>query len=244
MQPHAAQTFRLNVQFFHLRRDHVRHHRHDFLENFAAFLNEQLVRRVDAFWRGAVQEPEIVADIVRELGLQFGAKNLPMADRCNALFLDKDSCGHVAKDEMAVAIREIQVAGTDFRIHHQHGFRATGPDEVSCGLNAECGRRARHIHVKGKAATPQCVLHFDRHGGIGALHVGRGADNGVNVFGFAARTLQRIARGIYRNLGQYGNAIIRTFGNARCHDVRIQDAGLVDHEARFDAGCLLDELYR
>ena len=49
--------------------DHLRDHRHNFLEYFAAFLHEQLVTAraalVDrAFAFGAVQKAEIVADIV------------------------------------------------------------------------------------------------------------------------------------------------------------------------------------
>src|SRR3546814_3419932 len=71
VRPQTAHVGAREPELLHLRDDHRRDHRHDFLEHLAAFLDEELVglrpRLVDAAV-GAVEKAEIVADIVREDG--------------------------------------------------------------------------------------------------------------------------------------------------------------------------------
>src|SRR3546814_9083866 len=69
MQPQAAHVGAFESQLFHLRDDHRRDHGDDLLEHLAAFLDEELVRlrpRLVDRAVGAVEETEIVADIVRK----------------------------------------------------------------------------------------------------------------------------------------------------------------------------------
>ena len=77
---------------------------------------------------GAVEEAEVVADVVGELGLQPGSQDVPAALGLIAA-LDDHRGGHVAEDEVAVAVPEVQVAGADLRIDHQH--RAAEPAAIS-----------------------------------------------------------------------------------------------------------------
>ena len=55
----------------------VRHHRHDFLEHLAAFLNDELVWCVRGLRREPVQRPKIVANIVRIAGFEARADDFP-----------------------------------------------------------------------------------------------------------------------------------------------------------------------
>ena len=191
-----------------MREDQFGDHRHDFLEDLAALLHEQLVGLADAFRRGAVQEAEIVADVVGEFRLELRRDDFPAAGLRGVRALDDEGGGHVAEDEMAVAVAEIEMAGTDLRIAHQDRARMAGRDHVGGGLQRECRRRTGHVHVEAEAIDAERVLHFDRHGGIGALHV-RGADeHAVDVAGLAVGALHRIARGGNRHLGQNRNLIV------------------------------------
>src|SRR5215469_10203963 len=91
--------------------DQLGDHRHDFLEDLAALLHEQLVGPADAFGRGAVQEAEIVADVVGEFGLELARDDLPAVRAMRGVgALDDEGGRDVAEDEMAVAIAEIEMA--------------------------------------------------------------------------------------------------------------------------------------
>ena len=106
---------------------------------------------------------------------------------------DDEGGGDVAEDEMAVAVAEIEMARTDLRIAHQDRARVAGSDHVGGGLQAEGRRRAGDVHVEAETLDAERVLHFDRHGGIGALHVGGGDDYGVDIGGGAVGRFERIA---------------------------------------------------
>ncbi len=71
MEPHAFEVSGVEAFGFHMVEDELRNHRHDFFENLAAFLHEEFVFRADAFRCGAIEEAEIVADIVREFRNEF-----------------------------------------------------------------------------------------------------------------------------------------------------------------------------
>ncbi len=63
--------------------DQLGHHRAHVAEDLAAFLHEQLVRRADALFRRTVEEAEVVADVVGELGQQLGAHHIELVlGRC------------------------------------------------------------------------------------------------------------------------------------------------------------------
>ena len=109
MQPQAFQGGGIEAKIAAVLDDHLGHHRHHLAEHLAAFLDEQLVAGPDPLGRGAVQEAEIVADVVGELGLQPRAQDFPAAGRV-FLALDDHGGRHVAEDEVAVAVAEVQVA--------------------------------------------------------------------------------------------------------------------------------------
>src|SRR3546814_11794695 len=96
---------------------------------------------------GAVEKAEIVADIVREDGLEPGAEDIPMAGWSDALFLDQDRGRDVAEDEMAVAVAPVEVSRTDFGIDDQHALRMAGAALVGGGLDAEGRRRPGSVQV-------------------------------------------------------------------------------------------------
>ncbi len=152
--------------------DHLRNHRHDLAEHLAAFLHEKFVRRANPFRRTAVQESEIVPDIVGEFGGEPGRNDFPpVAAACVFGALDHEGRCHIAEDEMAVAIAEVQMPRTDFGIANQYRARMSGRHHVRGGLKPEGGRGAGDIHVEAEALNAECVLHLHRHRGIGALHV-------------------------------------------------------------------------
>ena len=92
------------------------------LEHLAALLHEQLVaRRPTPSGRRAVQEAEVVADVVGELRLQPRAQDLPAAAWPASASSTITAVADVAEDEVAVAVAEVQVARADLRIDHQHG---------------------------------------------------------------------------------------------------------------------------
>eukprot|EP01035_Chromulina_nebulosa_P000588 gene588-822_t len=69
MQPQATQICPRQAKAFCVLKDHLSNHRHDFLENLSAFLNEQFVVARSALINRAiamrtVQKSEVVADIV------------------------------------------------------------------------------------------------------------------------------------------------------------------------------------
>src|SRR5699024_237717 len=111
-------------QITQMRSDLRRHHRTNLLEHLAALLTEQLVASTDAIRRGAIQKAEIIANVIGKACLQAGTKNFPLVAAGGVLgALDDHGRGYVAKDEMAIPVLPGQMAGTDFRIDHQHTTR-------------------------------------------------------------------------------------------------------------------------
>ena len=83
--------------------------------------------------------------------------------------LENDRGAGIAKNEVAVAVAEIQVAAGDFGIKHQYRARLAALYGRHRGLNAEGGRGTGHVHVKAVAVDAQRFLYLDRHGRVGAL---------------------------------------------------------------------------
>jgi hypothetical protein len=98
--------------------------------------------------------------------------------------------------------------------------------------------------VEGEALDPQRLLHLDGHGRIGALHVRSCADYCADLADVLAPALDRLLGRLDRDLGQHRDLVVRPLGNDRAHQVGVDQAGLVDHEAGLDARGLLDELGR
>ena len=154
---------------------------------------------------------------------------------------DHDRGAGVAENEVAVAVAEIQVAAGDLGIEHQHRARLAALHRRHRGLDAEGGRRTGHVHVEAEAVDAQRVLHFDRHGRIGALHVAAGDQHHVDVGRHAPGALERLARRGHAHFGLQRQLVVAALGDARGHARRIEDAFLFHHVARLDAGRLFDE---
>ena len=169
----------------------------------------------------------------------------PPCSAASSAALDDHGGGHVAEDEVAVAVAEVQVARADLRIDHQHRPRRAGGHEVRGRLDAEGGGRAGHVHVEGEAVDAQRLLHLDGHGRIGALHVGGRAQHRVDLDGGLAPGARWPAWPPSTAISaSTESSSLERSGMIGPHDVRIDQAGLVDHVARLDARSLLDELGR
>ena len=93
----------------------------------------------DPLGDGAIEEAEIVADVVREHRLQLGADDLPVRSRGNVPGLDQHRGRHITKDEVTVTVLHVVVAGAHFGADHQHRTGVAGADVVGSGLDPECG---------------------------------------------------------------------------------------------------------
>src|SRR3546814_7588424 len=111
----------------------------------------------------AVQKTEIVADIVREDGLQLGTEDVPMPRGRDILILDQNRGRDVAEDEMAVAVAPVQMPRTNLGVHDEHALRMAGADIIGGGLDAEGSRRTGDIQVDTESIDAERVLHLDRH---------------------------------------------------------------------------------
>ena len=242
VQPIAAHGRRCLLQRGQMGLDVGGSQRHHFLEHFAAFLAEGLVARVRVAVLAAVEKAEVVADAVGKLGGQLGAQHFPLVGRSGTVGpLDNYRRADIAKDEVAVAVIPGLVARGDLGVDHQHALGAAGTHGVDGLLDGKGGRRAGHIHVKPIAARPQRLLDLDGHGRVGALHVGRRAQHGINLVAGLAGGIQRLARGIHGNLGHQRELVVGPLGKARVHAGRVQHAGFFEHIALLDAGGLFDE---
>src|SRR3546814_2643946 len=85
----------------------------------------------------AVQKTEIVADIVREDGLQLGTEDVPMPRGRDILILDQNRGRDVAEDEMAVAVAPVQMPRTNLGVHDEHALRMAGADIIGGGRSEE-----------------------------------------------------------------------------------------------------------
>ena len=224
--------------------DHRRDHRHHFLEHLAPFLDEQFVRRADRLGGGAVEEAEIVADIVGEHCLEPRSNDLPVRAGCKVLGLDQHRGGDIAEDEMAVAVAHVVVAGADLRADHQHRTGIARTDEIGSSLDTESGRGTGDVHVKPEAFDPQRILYLDRHRRIGTLHVRGGAEHCIDIGCVAPGARQRIERGFHAHPGQHRKFVVAALGPARGHHFGIEQRRLAHHVPRLDPARLLDEFDR
>jgi hypothetical protein len=109
-------------------------------------------------------------------------------------------------------------------------------------LDAEGGRRARHVHVVAVARDTERALHLDGDGRVGALHVAARDHDHVDVGRRAPGPLVRLAGGGHGHLGLQRDLLVAALGDARDHARRVEDAVLLHHIARLDAGDFFDEL--
>ena len=193
---------------------------------------------------GAIEETEIVADIVGKDRLQPCPDNRPMGVRGHILGLDQHGGRHVAENEMTVAIAPVEMPRADFRTDHQHRPRIARTDKIRCGLDAEGRRRAGNIHVEGKALDPQRLLDFDRHGRIRPLQIGRCAEHRIDIPGIPPSPRQCVLRRRHADLGQNRDFVVGPFGPAGRHDLRIEQRRLAHDVPGFDPARLLDEFDR
>ncbi|MND93225.1 hypothetical protein D3C80_854060 [compost metagenome] len=222
--------------------DQLGHHRTNLTEHLAPFLDEQFVRRTDPLFRRTVEEAEIVADVVGELGQQFATDDIElMGRRRQVCTLDQHGGRGIAKNEVAVTVTEVQVAGADFRADHQDGAGLAQLHGIAGGVDAEGRGRTGDVHVKAKALDAQCCLNFDRDGRISPLQVGTGNDYRVNVGCSLASALQCLLGGGDGHLAENRLFVIGTFRQAWRHARRVENALLIHDETALDAAGFLDE---
>jgi len=92
--------------------------------------------------------------LLRKLGGAAGREDLEMRALGVLDAFDQGGGGHVAKDEMTIAVAPFQMGRTDLGVDHQRRADRARADHVGGGLNAEGGRGAGHVHVKGKSFDP------------------------------------------------------------------------------------------
>mgnify|MGYP000084151766 CR=1 FL=1 len=142
---------------------------------------------------GAVHEAEVVADVVRELGLQAGAEHFEAVLAGRGFERLDEQCGRgVAKDEMAVSVAEVQMPGADLRTDHQCRPRRATAHRIDRRLHTEGGRCAGDVHVVAVTAGTEKMLKLDRHRRIRPLHVRAGDEHGIDIGSRAAGVLQRL----------------------------------------------------
>ena len=153
MQPNPFQVVGRNIHVGELARDLFGDRRADLFEHLSAFLDEQLVGLTNAALVGAIEEAKVISDVIGEQRLQARIQNIPASSavRCG-ITLDHDCRGDVPKNKVGVAIAEVEMTRTDLRIDDQYTRGAPGFHGVAGLLNAERGRGAGNIHIKGEPA--------------------------------------------------------------------------------------------
>ncbi|MNF90253.1 hypothetical protein D3C84_728100 [compost metagenome] len=243
MEPEAVQLPRLPALLPQLFLYLCAHQRQHLLEHLAPLLAEQLVIPIAGARAEAVQEAEVVADVVGVLGHQLARHQLPGVGHLAIFFpLQQHGGAGVAEDEVAVSVPEIEVARADLRADHQRQFGGTGRQHVRRRLDAEGGGRAGHVHVKGHATGTEIVLQLDGERRIGARHIGSRHYHQIDLTGFAAGGDQRLLGGGHRHLHHDGGLVIGALRQQGLHDVRIQHPLPAHQMAALDARGLLDEL--
>ena len=229
MQPQPLEGRGIDPEVGGVGHDHLRDHGHHFPEDLPALLDKELVHGAFASGSRTVQEAEVVADIVREHGLQAGSKNVPAPGRI-VRPLDDHRRGDVAEDEVAVTITEVEVARGDLGIHHQHRPGGSGGDVIRSGLDAEGGRGTGHVHVEAEALDPQGLLDLDS------------TDHGVDLRGVLAPAGDGVLRRRHADLGHDRQLVVRALRDQGVHDFWVNHTRTVHHIAGFDSRGLLDEL--
>ena len=253
MQPEPAHVLWRQIVLAQVLTDHRGDHGHDFLEHLTALLLEQQVPAGARVGLGAVEEAEVVADVVGELGAQLGAEDRP--DRAFAAVLaalqrqiftlDDRGCADVAEDEVAITVFPVQMRRANLRVDHQNSPRLPRPHGSGGHVDAESRRRAGHVHIEGPARVqPQRRLYLDRYGRIGALHVRGCANHPVDVADLQPRFRQRVERRLDRHFRLDGDFIITAGRQAGRHPADVEHAVLVEHVAGFDPAGLDDEFVR
>src|SRR3989338_9112747 len=242
MQPEAFHIADVQLVLGQVRGNQLGNHRADILEYLAPFLDEQLVTRADALFRTAVEEAEVVADVVAELGDQLGADDIELVVRGGLIgTLDDHRRCSITEDKVAVAVTEVQVAGADFRVDHQDRAGLTQLHAVGRSLDTEGGGGTGHVHVITETLDAQCGLHFNRHGRVGALQVGASHDHPVDIGGSLAGTGHGVLGGAYGHFAEDAPVFIAALRQARRHARGIENAGLVHDKAALDARGFFDE---
>src|SRR5690606_11624575 len=227
VQPEAAHVGHRQLELFQVLADQLGDHRADFTEYLAAFLNEEFVRLADTAFVGPVEEAEVVADVIGELGQQLGADDLELmlGDRILSP-LDNDRGARIAEDKVTVTVTEVHMTGADLGVDHQHRTRLTRAYGIGGGLDTEGGRRAGNVHIEAEPLDTQSGLHFHSDSRIGPLQIGAGNDHAIDIRSGAAGTLQGFGSGLHRHFAEDRPLVIAALGNIRNHAVDIEDTAL------------------
>ena len=243
VQPQPLDVGRPQLELVGVLDDHLRHHRRDILEHAAPVLDEQPVAVRAGFGFGTIEKAEVVANIVRELGLELGAEHIEALPRLDIVAVLDECCGaDIAEDEMAVAITKVQVRRADFRIDHEHGPGAAGLDHVGRGLNTEGGRGTGHVQIEAELPGTQILLNFHRERRIGARQVRTGHQDRVNILRSLARLFQAGLDRRHGHLALQRRLVVATGTNPGVHHLGIENAALFHHVAALDTRRLIDEV--
>ena len=126
---------------------------------------------------------------------------------------DNDCGAHVAENESGnhdpgSSGGQLQISGLTIR----HGLAL--PDEQIPGLlNAEGGGGAGYIHIEAESVDAQSILHSLPPWRVGALHIGGGNDNRIDISCRFTRLVHRFASRCHRHFTLYALRFIGRLGN-------------------------------
>ena len=155
--------------------------------------------------------------------------------------LNQDSCARVTKNEMAVAITEVEMTRTDLRADDQNRSGSTVLNRVDRCLKTEGCGTAGHVHVIGETVNAECLLHFNGNRWIGPLQVGAGNDYGIDILCRLTRLLKGLTASSHSHFALHRGLLVAAIGNIGLHAFGIENAILVDHMSALDAGRFLDK---
>ncbi len=246
MEPEPPHAIDRNAGVREMAPQMLGHHRTDLVRDLPPVLaEEQLVGRARRLF-AAIQEPGIVADVVREPGHEPRPEDLPrlsvprVVRRILALEQDGGTC--VAEDEMELPELEVGMPGGQLRIQHEGAARMTAAQRVDDVLDRERRRGAGDVHVVGEAPGPERGLDLDRDRRIRTLQVRAADDDRVDVGSAPAGPGEGLAGGSDADLGLERELLLAALSQAGPQPRRVEDPLLVDHVAVTHAGGAHDEL--
>ena len=160
--------------------DHLGDHRHDFLEDLAALLDEQLVRRRRPSGAVRLRKPKLLRMLLENFGLEARAENVPAAGSGSSARSTIKAVATSPKMKWLSRSRKFrwpeQISGFD----HQRRIGRARRDVSAAVLIAKVADEQATFMSKPKPSMPSACLDLDRHGRIGALHVGGRAEHAVD----------------------------------------------------------------
>ena len=229
MQPVAPHVLRRQPVVAEEFADEARRGLDDFLEHLVADLGDHVALHPDdrgVVLAGAQQVAEIGADVVGELCPASRVQHLEAAGPHRAVLQALHHQRHrgVAEDEMRLPVAEIEMAGDEFRRHHQHPALRARTHHVEGDVQRRRGRRAAEVHVEGRALGADRVLDLDRHRRIRPLVMRARQDDHVDVGARHPGIRQRPLRRGDAELSHHRQRLVRARRDARRHAGGVENA--------------------